>query len=116
MAIRHVKDYVKEIEAQYQQMVDILHELERELENNVVAPEVVDNFKATMEPIKNNKDRLDYILFLFNKPNKEPKVKKYVSQNKKLLKQIEKGSKENILKENEKSLQELKHIVNSIAN
>lgn len=116
MAVRHVKAYIDEVNDQYNQMLGVLHELEDELSRHVVSPEVVDRFKATMEPIKINRNRLEYIFYLLNKPNKKPKEKRYIQQNKKLIKALENGTKSDVLREGESTLNSLEGIITDIRN
>lgn len=115
MSVRHIKEYSQKIDNQYYQMVDILRELEKELADKIIDPEIIDNFKATMEPIKINKDRIDYILFLLNTPNKKSKQKSYEKQNRELIKKYHQNSStlKDVLNEGDECLQKLHNVVDN---
>ena len=67
--------------------------------------------KKMIEPLKNNYMTLSYIMFLFNKPKRKKKEKKYIQQNKKLLNNIpEKNTKEGIIKENKEVISSIKDL------
>ena len=54
---------------------------------------------------------LSYIMFLFNKPKRKKKEKKYIQQNKKLLSTIpEKNTKEGIIQENKQVISSIKNL------
>ena len=59
----------------YTEMIDALHDMEKEASEGLVAPEKLDQLKNMVEPIKNNYMRISYIMYLLNLPNRESKVK-----------------------------------------
>ena len=109
MSKRHVDEYFRQVSDNYIEMVDALKELEEEAKTGLISPEKLENTKQLVEGIKTNYMRISYIMFLFNQPNKEKKVKKYQSQNKKKLESIPKEHTLNgVVKENKEIINKMK--------
>lgn len=70
---------------QYSEFVEEIKDFEECVANGVVAPETIDNVKTMLEPLKQNWQMMNYIVFLLNKPNRKSKQKVYANQNKKLI-------------------------------
>ena len=108
MSVKHVKKYYNQICDQYQEMLNDLKDLEKDLSEGIVAPELLDRVKQQIEPIKINYERWAYMMFLLNQPERKAKVKRYERQNKKLLSSLNKNnSLEAVISENEDAI---KHI------
>ena len=108
MSVKHVKRYYNQICDQYQEMLNDLKDLEKDLSEGIVAPELLDRVKHQIEPIKINYERWAYMMFLLNQPERKAKVKRYERQNKKLLSSLNKNnSLEAVISENEDAI---KHI------
>lgn len=109
MSKRHVDEYFKQVSDTYVEMIDALHELEEEAKNGMVSPDKLENTKQQVEGIKNNYMRISYIMFLLNQPNRERKVPRYKSQNKRLLNSIPKEhTLDGVVKENREILNRIK--------
>lgn len=101
--------YFQKVANNYHEMVLELNDMSKEFEEGVVSPEVYEQMKKTVEPIKRNYETLNYVDYLLNKPVRKQKQATYERQSKKQLKEcrVEKE----VLEENKKSLEELKTLL-----
>jgi len=104
MSVKHFAEYYRELQKNYNDMVEGLHDLEIACSSGMVEPERIEQFMKTMQPIKDSFLSMQYVKYLLDKPNKKSKIKKY----EKLTKNIEKEKYENMPNENDKLLKELK--------
>ena len=93
MAKRDVIKYYATVCKQYSDMLDVIHEYEDYVSQNIVGPERVDELKKQIEPLMNNYERLSWIVFLLDKPGR---VKSFVD---KVLKKLGYKTKTEKLKE-----------------
>lgn len=89
MSVKHIKEYYNKICDDYHEILESLHELEEEAQNNLVPPEAVENLEKLVKPMKDNYERWSYMVFLLNMPNKKEKKKKYRRQFKKITDEFE---------------------------
>lgn len=82
MSIKDVKRYYAQVEQQYFEMNQTAKELNEECKNGAVPQAMVDQAEQMVLPLKQNYERLSYILYLLNKPNRPKKNKWYKNQNK----------------------------------
>ena len=102
MSVKAVKKYYDQICDQYKEMMDNIRELEADAENNLVEPERIERLKEQVAPIKENYERISYIMFLLNQPTRKSKQPRYKEANKKFLSTLNpKNSTESVLKETE---------------
>ena len=102
MSVKHIKEYYQQVCDDYSEMLENIKDFEEELKTSVVEPERLDKLKSIIKPLKENWERLNYIIFLLNKPNNKKRAVKY----NKLIK--DKGV--NCLLENKEVLKNLKNI------
>lgn len=114
MSKKDFDKYYNEVQAQYTEMLDTLKELSELANTGMVSPETVENTKKIVEPLKNNFMTLSYVAFLLNEPKRTHKIDRYVKQNKKLLVKSGNRTKDDIIKENNDVINELK--VNGLKN
>lgn len=109
MAKRHVVQYYLEIENQYLEMLSNMQEFKNLLSENKISQE--DFIKATeeIEIIKANYERISYIMFLLNKPNK--KTKTDVDLAKSWYNALSHASKEALIDENRDALCVIKDLI-----
>ena len=69
MSVKHVKKYYDEVCNQYHEFVAELKDFQELCNQGMVAPEVIEQAKKSIEPLKDNWEKLNYIIFLLNKPN-----------------------------------------------
>lgn len=86
MAIKHVKDYYKQIEKMYFELISELHEMEEDFKKNECTEEELQNLLIPVKGIEENYTRLSYILYLLYQPNRDKKSSKYHKENKDLHK------------------------------
>ena len=73
MAKRHVVQYYLEIENQYLEMLSNMKEFRDLLAENKISQEEFVSATKEIETIKANYERISYIMFLLNKPNRKDK-------------------------------------------
>lgn len=112
MSKKDFDNYYNQVEEQYLEMINNLKDFEELATYKIIEPERLDELKAIIQPIKQNYQRLSYIKFLLNKPNKQSKKKKYMKVNEKLIKELDKDSEKAVIEENEKSLLKVNKTIN----
>ena len=108
MSKRDFDKYYDEVKKQYLEMISTLEEMTELADKKMIAPEMLDNVKATVEPIKQNYMTLSYVMFLLNTPKKGKKLEKYKRQNRKLFEQSIGRQAQDIEKENKEHIDKLK--------
>ena len=115
MAIKQVKNYYKQVEKMYLELLSDLKEMEEDFKNNECTEEELQNLLIPVRGIEENYKRLSYIMYLLYQPNRKNKEGRYRKENKELDKyftdnglkdkqEIEKE--EHVLKEFKKMLKE----------
>ena len=110
MAIKHVREYYERMVSDYVEMKRVLEEMEKLSEEKAsVAIDNIEQIREQVKVLEANYNRLSYIMFLLNQPNKEKKKLKYFKQEKKKLDKIPiNDRKEAVIDENTKVLETLK--------
>lgn len=110
MAIKHVREYYERMVSDYVEMKRVLEEMEKLSEEKAsVAINNIEQIREQVKVLEANYNRLSYIMFLLNQPNKEKKKSKYFKQEKKKLDKIPiNDRKEAVINENTKVLETLK--------
>lgn len=80
MSLKHFAAYYRELQDNYNEMLNGLRELEQACSSGMVEPERVDKYMKTLQPIKDSYLTVQYIKYLIDKPNKKSKQKKYDRQ------------------------------------
>lgn len=114
--VRDVKEYYAQVTKDYNLMREELKDMEELCKEKVVAPEMVENMKQMILPIKTNYETLSYFMFLLNKPAKKDKQERYINQNKKLIEASKGRTKEDILKEDKETLKNLHNLNEEVRN
>lgn len=110
MARRHVIQYFLEVENQYLEMVDNIKDLTEMFSENKISKEDYEAAIAEINIIKTNYERIGYIMFLLNKPNR--KNKRLTDKEISWYKELKTASKEAIIDENNDALCTLKSMLN----
>ena len=113
MALKHFKDYYKNISSAYMQQNILLNKMVEEYEAGRVDEERLEMFRNNMTPIQNNFASLSYIKMLLELPLSEKKIERMSKKNQALLAKIDPGaemSPEQMIKDNEAALQRLKDL------
>ena len=110
MALKQVKDYYKNVEKLYFDMIHSLEEMNEEFKKGNVTEEELNKLLTPVNNIKDNYLRLSYVLHLFYEPNRQKKVKKYEKQEHNINKIFEENriTKEQDLQDSEYALTEFK--------
>lgn len=103
MARKHFDDYYNKIFSQYEELTDVVKQMSEEVSQGMVSPERLEAAKATLAPIVTSFQTVSYIKYLLDMPKRKNKLQRY---NKKLLKQAGDKKGENVLKNNQKILDE----------
>ena len=114
MALRHFKDYYKQVEKQYLKMVDDAKEYDKLLKEGKVEYEQVEQVQGMLSKVTENYKRLTYVAYLMQLPNRAKKEAKH--RNKKVEDALKDSSKEAILRENEDVLKNFKNKLEEIKN
>lgn len=110
MAIKHVREYYERMVSDYTEMKRVLSEMESLSEDKAsIALENIDSIREQVRVLEANYNRLSYIMFLLNQPNKEKKKVRYIKrENKKLSNIPNEDRKEAVEQENTAVIQTLK--------
>lgn len=109
MAKRHVVQYYLEIENQYLEMLENLQEFKTLLAENKITQDEFIAATEEIESLKANYERISYIMFLLNKPNR--KTKEDVALAKSWYNALAHASKEAIIDENRDALCVIKDLI-----
>lgn len=107
MSRKHVDDYFNQLYSDYLEMIEALKDMEEECKNGIVSPDRVEQLKNMLEPIKINYERISYIIFLLNMPNKKEKRRWYDKQHSK-IKFNNQNTLEGVRQENKQALEDAK--------
>lgn len=100
MARRDFDNYYNQICNQYFELQQVLEDLSKEVSEGMIEPERIEQLKQTIVPVENNYRTLGYIKYLLDKPTRKQKEARYKNMSKKLLKQCEGRTREDLAKEN----------------
>lgn len=116
MAKKDVLNYYLDVQNQYIEMLEISLELNKLLKQGVIEQddERLINIENEVNLIKNNYDRIAYILFLLNQPARKEKKKVEYKQNKQFYDYLESSSKDTIIKEDTDALKYLKKTIKEL--
>lgn len=92
MAIRDVKEYYFKMLSQYMEMKADLADFEQALKDGFITEEQMQAAFEEVNKVQQNYERLSYIIYLLNLPNRKSKRGKYNRVNSALLAEFEKRS------------------------
>lgn len=111
MAKKDVVLYFLQVQNQYMEMLDEVKDLEEALKTKHIEQEQFDAVQKDIEIIKNNYERLAYIMMLLNKPQRKRKQLKEEQENKYWYDYLKGASKEAIMNEDKDALEDFKKLV-----
>ena len=85
MAVKDVKEYYFKLITQKAELEADLADFEEALKNGFITEEQMQTAKDELVPYQINLDRLTYIMYLLELPNRKAKKAKLAQQNKKIL-------------------------------
>lgn len=114
MAIIDVKQYYYEMLMQYLEMKEDIKDFEEALQAGYITEDKLEDVKKDIFIVKENLDRLSYIMYLLNIPKRKEKRKNYNRQNSTLEKYFNesKATSKDVIDENTNVL---KHFKDAIA-
>lgn len=111
MAKKHVMNYYYTVQNQYLKMKNMLDLFEKQVKEGKGSLETLDAVKETTGRLKENFDRIAYIMYLLNTPAKKKKSNRYDKQNKELKDYLETSDLNHIKDENENVLVQLSEMI-----
>ena len=118
MAARDVKEYYFQLIAQNADLEADLADFEEALKNGFITEEQMQAAKDELIPYQINLDRLTYIMYLLELPNRKTKKAKFEKQNKKILDELGKrnADEQSVLYENKSALDAFRKEVKELLN
>lgn len=118
MAVKDVKEYYFKLIAQKAELEADLADFEDALKNGFITEEQMQAAKDELIPYQINLDRLTYIMYLLELPNKKAKKAKFANQNKKILSELEKRNADelSVISENKSALDGFRKEVKELLN
>ena len=118
MAARDVKEYYFKLIAQKAELEADLADFEEALKNGFITEEQMQAAKDELVPYQINLDRLTYIMYLLELPNRKTKKAKFAKQNKKILNELEKrkADEQSVIAENKSALNAFRKEVKELLN
>ena len=118
MAARDVKEYYFKLIAQKAELEADLADFEEALKNGFITEEQMQAAKDELIPYQINLDRLTYIIYLLELPNRKTKKAKFAKQNKKILDELEKrnADEQSVISENKSALDAFRKEVKELLN
>ena len=118
MAVNDVKEYYFKLIAQKAELEADLADFEEALKNGFITEEQMQAAKDELIPYQINLDRLTYIMYLLELPNRKSKKAKFAKQNKKILNELEKrkADEHSVISENKSALDTFRKEVKELLN
>ena len=118
MAVKDVKEYYFKLIAQKAELEADLADFEEALKNGFITEEQMQAAKDELIPYQINLDRLTYIMYLLELPNRKAKKAKFAKQNKKILNELEKrkADEQSVISENKSALDAFRKEVKELLN
>lgn len=118
MAVKDVKKYYFKLIAQKAELEADLADFEEALKNGFITEEQMQAAKDELIPYQINLDRLTYIMYLLELPNRKTKKAKFAKQNKKILDELGKrnADEQSVIAENKSALDAFRKEVKELLN
>ena len=118
MAVKDVKEYYFKLIAQKAELEADLADFEKALKSGFITEEQMQAAKDELIPYQINLDRLTYIMYLLELPNRKTKKAKFAKQNKKILDELEKrkADEQSVISENKSALDAFRKEVKELLN
>ena len=118
MAVKDVKEYYFKLIAQKAELEADLADFEEALKNGFITEEQMQAAKDELIPYQINLDRLTYIIYLLELPNRKTKKAKFAKKNKKILDELGKrnADEQSVIAENKSALDAFRKEVKELLN
>lgn len=113
MAVKDINNYYNDILSQYLEMKEALKSLEEKAtdESSAALNSQIEMIRKEVDIIKTNYERIAYIIYLLNMPNKKSKKNRYAKSEQKKLNSLDKNNiLSGIKEENSKALNYLNNL------
>ena len=115
MSVKSLEQHYNDVVAQYQEMLNDIKDMEKELAEGLVSPDFIDNLKANIAPIKQNYEWWSYVMYLLHEPQRVAKREKYRKVMKKAIAKLDPAEDpKKVLENNKGNLEVLKQGVNAM--
>jgi len=116
MAIKDVKNYYYQMQAQYLEMKADLADFEQALQDGFITEDQLEAGREEVLKIENNYDRLSYIMYLLEMPNRSTKKLGYAKTNKAVLNFLtsHEATETEVILENKSALEQLRKELNKL--
>ncbi len=111
MAKRDVVNYYISVQSQYLEMLQDVKDYEEALKNGFFSQEQYDQVQEMIAKVKENYERLSFIIALLNEPARDSKKDKHKKRNALVYDYLSDSSDEYIKSENDDILKKLKEII-----
>lgn len=111
MSRHDVVDYYLEQQGVYFEMRDNMKEFDKALKGGFIEQETFDQAQREVEVVKNNYERLSYIMLLLNKPKDKSGKARYDSFNRSLYDSLKEASRKAVLDESQDALSDLRKLL-----
>ena len=108
MARKDVLIYFKPIEEQYLEMLADAKDYEEAYKKGLISDDQYEQAIKMIDIVKINYERIAYIVFLLNAPNRDSKKTNYNKRNAKLVGALENSSQQAVINENADALKVLR--------
>lgn len=117
MAVKDVKKYYIDVFNQYIEMKNDITDFEEAFKEGHITEERLTEVKKDIESVKDNLDRLSYVMYLLEMPNKKGKKAKYEKQHTKLGRMfvLHNADKDSVIRENESFIKLIKEELESLS-
>lgn len=116
MSVKHVQEYYLKVAKDYQDMLETLTELEKNITDSSTKTALnnINVIKQQVMQLKENYLRISYIMFLLNMPNNPKKKNRYEKREIKRLNAIPNNhTLDGVMEENKKILTNLQNLINN---
>ena len=116
MALKHVKEYYLQCQQQYFEMLADAKDFDEALKAGLILQDQFDQAQNLLNGVKENYERLSYIMFLFNKPKNRKKEGKFNKQHSSIVNYFDgtNSKKDDVLLENKNVLVEFKKLISEV--
>lgn len=114
MAIKDLKEYYDNVAGSYVEMLKEAKDFEKEYKQGHLTEEQLNQMQATIAPLKDNYERLSYVMLLLNKPKRASKEKAFYKQNRMLYDYLKGASSNQAIEEDTDVLKTLRQLIKDI--
>lgn len=88
MSVKALELEYQKVVDQYQEMISDIQDIEKDANNGLCDPELVDRLKEQIKPIKQNYEWWSYVMYILHQPQRKQKQEKYKKIRRKYIQQL----------------------------